>query len=528
MKRELIVVSLTIFLFTAMLYPQSPVARTGAAQDILDTSAVLAGTVKSMGQTTAWQFEYGANSSYGTTTAGDSVNDPGNALCLDSAGARATVPDEEQLRLINGFTLEAWFRHDSLTPPLQVARILSKVVDGHGTGYSLGIDEYGKIWYTSFGVHDYVTTNSYIDTGVWYHVAVVLATNQDARFYVNGNYEETVFGGWGSAIQNTDTLYMGYYVAGWYFKGLIDEIRIWNTVLADSTIKRWMGKTVTASHPDYSHLVGYWCFNETSGTTAHDQSSYGDSATLNNATFVPGARDIPVYQYVSGLSATSVYHFRVDASNGGGSAHGDDSMFTTLSTLPIQLASLTAATVTSGVKLEWTTVSETNNYGFYVERHRQDSTVFRTVSTLIPGAGTSLSQHHYSWVDSTVTDGNYIYRVRQVDLNGSLSYSQPITVNVVLGVSGEVAPKKFQLLQNYPNPFNPSATIKFSVEHAEHAALIVYDMLGQEVARLFDGAAEPGHYYRLTFDGSRVGSGLYIYRIVTDSHTDVKKMLLLK
>ncbi len=196
--------------------------------------------------------------------------------------------------------------------------------------------------------------------------------------------------------------------------------------------------------------------------------------------------------------------------------------------LPIQLASLTATTTTSGVKLEWTTVSETNNYGFYVERHRQDSTVFQTVSGLIAGAGTSLSQHHYSWVDNMVTSGNYIYRVRQVDLNGAVSYSQPITVNVVLSVSGDVAPKKFQLLQSYPNPFNPSTMIKFSVEHAEHATLIVYNLLGQEVARLFDGMAEAGHYYDISFNASALGSGVYLYRIVTSSHTEVKKMVLMK
>ena len=159
---------------------------------------------------------------------------------------------------------------------------------------------------------------------------------------------------------------------------------------------------------------------------------------------------------------------------------------------------------------------------------REETTKQQYVSELIPGANTSLEEHHYSWIDSAVSTGNYIYRLRQVDLNGAAAYSRSITVSVVLGVNDDPAPKKFQLLQSYPNPFNLSATIKFSVEHAEHATLIVYDMLGQEVARLFDGVAEPGHYYRLTFDGSRVGSGLYIYRIVTSSHTDVKKMVLLK
>jgi len=184
--------------------------------------------------------------------------------------------------------------------------------------------------------------------------------------------------------------------------------------------------------------------------------------------------------------------------------------------------------VHAGVVLQWSTLTETNNYGFYVERRRQDSTVFRTVSGLIGGAGTSLTPQNYSWTDSTATAGKYTYRLRQMDLNGGETYSSVITINIVLGIAGDAAPKVFQLLQSYPNPFNPTSTIKFSVEHAEHASVIVYDILGQQVARLFDGQAEPGHYYHLTFDGSELGSGIYFYRIITDSHHDMKKMLLLR
>ncbi len=197
--------------------------------------------------------------------------------------------------------------------------------------------------------------------------------------------------------------------------------------------------------------------------------------------------------------------------------------------LPIQLASLTA-TVTGGskVRLDWTTITETNNYGFYVERRPKTATTFTTVSGLIPGAGTSLALHQYSWTDSTATSGAYVYRLRQVDLTGNVSYSQDITVNAVLGVNDEAAPRVFQLNQNFPNPFNPTSVIKFSVGKLEHASVKVYNILGEEVAQLYDGMAEPGHYYNLNFDGSQLGSGMYFYRIITDSHTAVRKMLMLK
>jgi hypothetical protein len=203
-------------------------------------------------------------------------------------------------------------------------------------------------------------------------------------------------------------------------------------------------------------------------------------------------------------------------------------MLGTNEALPIQLASLTATTTANGVKLEWTTVSETNNYGFYVERRPQSTTTFATVSDLIPGVGTSLQVHQYEWTDMNVGPTTYVYRLKQMDLTGHVAYSNEITVASVLSVNGEAAPKVFQLVQNYPNPFNPTTEIKFSVEKQEHATVKVYSMLGQEVAQLFDGIAEPGHYYKFNFDGSRFGSGMYFYRIITDSHSAVRKMLMLK
>jgi hypothetical protein len=197
--------------------------------------------------------------------------------------------------------------------------------------------------------------------------------------------------------------------------------------------------------------------------------------------------------------------------------------------VPIQLASFTASLVPEGVMLEWMTVTETNNYGFYVERRAENEPIFSELpKSFVAGAGTTLEEQHYSWTDENVIDGTYYYRLKQVDLNGDFTYSNEIIVVVGLTDVIEAAPREFSLKQNYPNPFNPSTTIKFSVEHTEQVILKVYNMLGQEVATLFNGIAEAGRYYRVIFDASQFGSGLYIYHIVTDSRMDVKKMVLLK
>ena len=225
---------------------------------------------------------------------------------------------------------------------------------------------------------------------------------------------------------------------------------------------------------------------------------------------------------------------------GGGTYSATESGFTQFSAfsvgntqaLPIQLASFTAHLNGVGVMLDWTTISEVNNYGFNVQRRAESEANFTEIpSSFTPGHGTTTEPQHYSFIDTTLTlAGLYHYRLKQLDLDGSIHYSQSIDINyVVLAVQpDEGVPHEFRVLQNYPNPFNPTTTIKFSVERSEWATLIVYNVLGQEVATLFDGAAEPGRYYKVGLNGSALGSGVYFYRIATPTRSEVKKMLLLK
>ena len=92
---------------------------------------------------------------------------------------------------------------------------------------------------------------------------------------------------------------------------------------------------------------------------------------------------------------------------------------------------------------------------------------------------------------------------------------------------GDELPTAFALDQNYPNPFNPSTTIGFSLAKAQRVALTVYDMLGQEVRVLLDGA-HPAGRYRIPFDASDLASGTYLYVLRTEQQTAVRTMALLK
>lgn len=88
-------------------------------------------------------------------------------------------------------------------------------------------------------------------------------------------------------------------------------------------------------------------------------------------------------------------------------------------------------------------------------------------------------------------------------------------------------PDAFALMQNYPNPFNPSTMIRFDLPKPTHVTIRVYNVLGQEVAVLVDAMKEAGEH-SVEFDANSFATGLYFYRIDSDSFSETKKMMLLK
>jgi hypothetical protein len=197
--------------------------------------------------------------------------------------------------------------------------------------------------------------------------------------------------------------------------------------------------------------------------------------------------------------------------------------------LPIVLASFTAREIRGqGVRLDWRTLSEINNYGFFVQRRLQNTTAWTDVNMqIIPGHGTTNEPHDYTYTDRTVTPGSWQYRLRQLDFDGTEHFSEPITVTTVTSVK-EVAPIEFALKQNYPNPFNPETSIKFSVEQTGRATLEIFNLLGQKVATLFDDVVEAGFYETVRFNATNLASGIYFYRLQSGQKSDLKKLMLIR
>jgi hypothetical protein len=190
--------------------------------------------------------------------------------------------------------------------------------------------------------------------------------------------------------------------------------------------------------------------------------------------------------------------------------------------LPIQIASLAASVVRDNdVEVAWKTVSETNNYGFEVYRKRGETGEWTKVG-FVEGHGTTLAPQSYSYVDRSLFFGEYFYRIKQIDLDGKSETFPEMAVTVGAGAD------KFVLAQNYPNPFNPSTVIEFVVPVSGHTTLRVYNVLGQEVATLFEGNAEAGKVNAARFDASSLPSGLYFYTLKHATKTETKRMLLVK
>ena len=99
----------------------------------------------------------------------------------------------------------------------------------------------------------------------------------------------------------------------------------------------------------------------------------------------------------------------------------------------------------------------------------------------------------------------------------------------IIGIQkiSELVPSSFSLSQNYPNPFNPKTKIKMEIAKLGNVKLIVYDILGREVAKLVNERLKPGTY-EVTFNGSKYASGVYFYKLKTDNFSEIKKMFLIK
>lgn len=185
--------------------------------------------------------------------------------------------------------------------------------------------------------------------------------------------------------------------------------------------------------------------------------------------------------------------------------------------IPVELISFSANVFENNVRLTWQTATELNNQGFEVQR-KAIGGEFTTI-TFMKGNGTTTQKNEYSYTDKNLDEGKYFYRLKQIDLDGTTSYSKEVEVIV--------QPSEFALSQNYPNPFNPSTIINYQLAQKTQVKLIVFDMLGKEIATLVNEEKDAG-YYKIQFETNNLATGIYFYQINAGNYTETKRMVLIK
>jgi hypothetical protein len=204
--------------------------------------------------------------------------------------------------------------------------------------------------------------------------------------------------------------------------------------------------------------------------------------------------------------------------------------------LPVQLTSLTAGLYENKIKLNWSTATEVNNYGFdilrqvipqqvilrqVILRQAQDDNGWEKIG-FVQGHGNSNSPKDYTFVDANPPAGKVLYKLKQIDFDGAFEYSKAVEVNVE-------TPQEFRLAQNYPNPFNPSTVISYQLPMDGNVTLKVYDMLGNEIATLVNQFQRAGSYnYTFSIIHYTLSSGVYYYRLQSGNFVQTKKFILMK
>ena len=195
----------------------------------------------------------------------------------------------------------------------------------------------------------------------------------------------------------------------------------------------------------------------------------------------------------------------------------------TSAVIPVELTNFSYSIDDGKIKLAWETSSETNNMGFEIQRmlstHQSLVSNWESIG-FVNGSGTSTQKQFYSFTDIPKQKGIYLYRIKQIDFDGSFKYSNELEINFESVMD-------FTLLQNYPNPFNPATTISYQVPYTSRVLIKVFDVIGKEIITLVNEIKAYGTH-EVTFDASTLPSGLYVYRMFADNRTFTKKMMLAK
>ena len=191
------------------------------------------------------------------------------------------------------------------------------------------------------------------------------------------------------------------------------------------------------------------------------------------------------------------------------------------SPLPVELAGLKATADGEKARLTWQTVSETGNAGFEVQRKAGQSGWEQVgfVESKASG-GTTTETQSYRFTDRSLPyeAERLEYRLRQVDTDGSASYSDSVTV--------ERTVDEMELLGTYPNPAQSRVTVRYAIPEPQDISVRLYDVLGRRVRTVIRGEQSGRHKRQVDLSG--LASGVYFLRLSAEGQMRTQKLTVVR
>jgi hypothetical protein len=178
-------------------------------------------------------------------------------------------------------------------------------------------------------------------------------------------------------------------------------------------------------------------------------------------------------------------------------------IFVDPSTIPVELESFTASVNSNFVTLNWVTATELNNTGFDIEQSIDNSSWNKI--GFVNGNGTTTEKSFYTFTVKNPFEGNSYYRLKQIDYDGTFTYSNVVSVSV--GLLND-----FSLEQNYPNPFNPATIIKYNIPEESTVQIKIFNVVGEVVTELINEVESSGSHQKI-FNASNLTSGIYFVKM---------------
>jgi len=244
-----------------------------------------------------------------------------------------------------------------------------------------------------------------------------------------------------------------------------------------------------------------WCDDTTGNYEIYHRVSTNEGASWEpQITNLSDSIDLSINASIA-VSGTTAHVVWTDYRQGGSEIYYKRC----LRVVPVELMVFSAVfdEATSSIILNWRTATESLNHGFEIERIEKGSW---TKLGFVSGNGTTTEEQSYTYVDRDVQmNRSYVYRLKQIDTDGSFEYSQTVEVDM-----SRVTTK--QLDPNYPNPFSRSTVVSYAIPEDGRVLLRVFDINGREIATLVD-AEKPSGRHQAVFDGSDLPGGMYVCRL---------------